>query len=116
MRRTVPPWLLATLATALVVISPTVAEAQQTHLLVITGLGGDQSTINTEVEVLRSRVTPRYSIRCTGVHGVRAGWGERTQVPGRSGETGIRRGLKIPRASPPVRVRIPPPAPGDGLV
>ena len=41
MRRTVPPWLLATLATALVVISPTVAEAQQTHLLVITGLGGD---------------------------------------------------------------------------
>ncbi len=41
MRPTVPPWLLATLATALVVISPTVAEAQQTHLLVITGLGGD---------------------------------------------------------------------------
>ena len=42
MRRTVTPWvLLATLATASVVISSTVAEAQQTHLLVITGLGGD---------------------------------------------------------------------------
>ena len=41
MRRTVTPWaLLATLATASVVIPSTVAEAQQTHLLVITGLGG----------------------------------------------------------------------------
>ena len=41
MRRTVTRWvLLATLATASVVIPSTAAEAQQTHLLVITGLGG----------------------------------------------------------------------------
>ena len=41
MRGTITAWLLATLTTASVVILPTVAEAQQTHLLVITGLGGD---------------------------------------------------------------------------
>ena len=42
MRRAITPWvLLATLAMASVVIPSTVAEAQQTHLLVITGLGGD---------------------------------------------------------------------------
>ena len=41
MRGTITVWLLATLTTASVVILPTVAEAQQTHLLVITGLGGD---------------------------------------------------------------------------
>ena len=71
MRRAVTPWvLLATLAMASVVIPSTVAEAQQTHLLVITGLGGDPEytqQFHQWATILIDAARTRYEVPSEGI-------------------------------------------------